>query len=78
MRTLKVLGYRILLAGFLCGLFVGCNEGGGALSGMSDQDLAKERSSCMRTNPTSPGRVTACENIREECERRRQKGNYSC
>ncbi|MFT5084653.1 MAG: hypothetical protein ACI9Y1_002708, partial [Lentisphaeria bacterium] len=29
-------------------------------------------------NPTSPGRVTACENIRKECERRRKDGNFAC
>ena len=51
---------------------------GGALSGLENAELAAKRDECIRQNPTAPGRVTACENIRKECERRRKDGNYAC
>jgi hypothetical protein len=54
------------------------NACGGALAGLDNTELATKRQDCMRQNPTSPGRVTACENIRKECERRRKSGNYVC
>jgi len=47
-------------------------------SQMSNQELAEKNAECVRGNPTAPGKVTACENIRKECERRRSEGNYSC
>lgn len=52
--------------------------GGGKLGGLENGELAVKRDECVRQNPTSPGRVTACENIREECERRRKDGIYAC
>ena len=51
---------------------------GGGMSGMSNQELAAKSDECVRRNPTSPGKVTACENIRKECERRRKDKNYAC
>jgi len=53
----------------------GC-EGG--LRSLSNQELTAKRDECVQRNPTSPGKVTACENIRKECERRRKDGNFSC
>ncbi|WP_096086594.1 hypothetical protein [Agaribacterium haliotis] len=50
----------------------------GKMQKMSNQELSQKRAECIRQNPTSPGRVTACENIRKECEARRAKGNYAC
>ena len=50
----------------------------GKMQKMSNQELVEKRAECVRSNPTSPGRVTACENIRKECERRRKEGNYAC
>ncbi len=50
----------------------------GKMQKMANQELAEKQAECVRSNPTSPGRVTACENIREECEARRKKGNYTC
>jgi len=64
--------FSILL---LIGLLVGCE---GRMSGMTNQELAAKRDACIQGNPTSPGKVTACENIRKECERRRKNGNYTC
>lgn len=64
----------LLVAISLCGL-VAC-EGG--MKGMSNQELAGKRDACLQNNPTSPGKVTACENIRKECERRRKEGNFAC
>ena len=50
----------------------------GGLKGLSNQELAAKNDECVQGNPTAPGKVTACENIRKECERRRKEGNYSC
>lgn len=50
----------------------------GGLKGLSSQELAAKNDECIRVNPTSPGKATACENIRKECERRRKDGNFAC
>lgn len=52
--------------------------GRGSLANLENSELAGKRDECVRNDPTSPGRVTACENIRKECERRRKDGNYAC
>ncbi len=51
---------------------------GSKLKGLDNTELAAKRDECIQQNPTSPGRVTACENIKKECERRRKEGNYAC
>jgi len=51
---------------------------GGKMQKMSNQELAAKNEECVQGNPTSPGKVTACENVRKECERRRAEGNYTC
>jgi len=53
-------------------------DGNSKMSQMSNGELAGKRDECLRANPSSPGKVTACENIRKECERRRGEGNYAC
>lgn len=53
-------------------------EGNSKMRSMSNNELAGKRDSCLRNNPSAPGQVTACENIRKECERRRQDNNYAC
>ncbi len=53
-------------------------EGNSKMRKMSNNELTGKRDECLRVNPTSPGKVTACENIRKECERRRGEGNYAC
>jgi len=58
---------------FLCAC-----EGNSKMKQMSNAELASKRDECLRINPSAPGKVTACENIRKECERRRSQGNYSC
>ena len=50
----------------------------GGLKGLSNQELAAKSDACIQGNPTSPGKVTACENIKKECERRRKDGNFAC
>ncbi|SMF24739.1 hypothetical protein SAMN02745866_01622 [Alteromonadaceae bacterium Bs31] len=50
----------------------------GKMQKMSNQELAAKNDECVQKNPTSPGKVTACENIRKECERRRKEGNFAC
>lgn len=57
-------------------LFLSACEG--KMQAMSNQELAAKRDECVRKNPTAPGRVTACENIRKECVRRNKQGNYAC
>lgn len=52
--------------------------GKGSLSGLDNTEIAAKNDECIRKEPTSPGRVTACENIRKECESRRKEGNYAC
>ncbi|WP_045856158.1 hypothetical protein [Teredinibacter purpureus] len=56
-------------------LITGC-EGG--MSSMSNQELAAKNDECVTRSPSSPGKVTACENIRKECESRRKDGNFAC
>ena len=50
----------------------------GGLKDLSNQELAAKADECVQGNPTSPGRVTACENIKSECARRREQGNFAC
>ncbi len=52
--------------------------GKGSLAELDNLEIAAKNDECLRKEPTSPGRVTACENIRKECESRRKKGNYAC
>jgi len=61
----------------MCALLVAAC-GNSKMRSMSNSELSSKRDACLRNNPTSPGKVTACENIRKECERRRQEGNYAC
>jgi len=57
---------------------VGC-EGNSKMKKMSDFELAKKNSTCLIGKPTAPGKATACENVRKECERRRKElKNYAC
>jgi len=51
---------------------------GGKMQKMSNQELVAKNDECVQGNPTSPGKVTACENVRKECERRRKEGNFAC
>lgn len=71
MRLLSHLS--ILLATLM--LLLGCE---GKLQGLTNQELAAKWDACVQGNPTAPGKATACENIRKECERRRKDGNYAC
>lgn len=66
------IAYTLAIAAFVSAC------GAGKLGGLENSELAAKRDECVRHNPTSPGRVTACENIRKECERRRKEGNYAC
>ncbi len=70
-KMTKLLGFALLSTLF----FAGCES---RMSGMSNQELAAKRDECVQRNPTSPGKVTACENIRKECESRRKEGNFAC
>jgi len=66
---------------FLCitwGAALALSACGDKFKSMSNQELAAKSDECVRTNPTSPGKVTACENVRKECERRRKDKNYAC
>lgn len=67
---------RLITLGAMILFLAAC--GGGKLAGLENSEIAAKRDECIQQNPTSPGRVTACENIRKECERRRKEGNYAC
>lgn len=62
---------------FVLYLVTAC-DGNSKMRQMTNSELTAKRDECLHTNPTSPGKVTACENIRKECERRRKEGNYAC
>ena len=55
---------------------IGCGKSG--LAGLSDEELRDKNYECVQRNPTSPGKVTSCENIKRECLKRREKGIYAC
>lgn len=59
-------------------LLVAACEGNSKMRSMSNNELTGKRDNCLRHDPSAPGQATACENIRKECERRRQEGNYAC
>jgi len=65
----------LLLSAILLILMTACES---KMRGLSNQELAAKWDACVQGDPTSPGKVTACENIRKECERRRKAGNYGC
>lgn len=46
---------------------------------MDDYDLAQRYGHCLDKKPTAPGKAQACENLRKECERRKQElGSFVC
>lgn len=53
-------------------------EGSSKMRNMSNNELTGKMDDCVRREPTAPGQVTACENIRKECERRRKENNFAC
>ena len=69
---------RLLTASIFFTVFLCACEGNSKMRGLTNGELVGKRDDCLRNNPTSPGKVTACENIRKECERRREEGNYAC
>lgn len=71
MKTIRLLSALVLLAFTL----IACDKG---LRGLTNEELVAKNDECVMGNPTAPGRVTACENIKKECARRRDDGNYAC
>ncbi len=69
---------RVALLGILASSLALAACEGGKMQKMSNDELAARMDECVAGNPTSPGKVTACENVRKECERRRKEGNYAC
>lgn len=69
---------KFIIITFISMTFLSACEGSSKMRNMSNIDLSNKHDECVRKNPSSPGRVTACENIRKECERRREDGNYAC
>lgn len=59
-------------------LLAGC-ERETALTRMGDYELAERYGFCLDREPTAPGKAQACENLRRECERRKEElGSYVC
>lgn len=48
------------------------------LAELSDFELEQKYAQCLDKQPTAPGKATACENLRGECEARANNGNYVC
>ena len=69
------INYRMFIL-FIVTFFLAACDGG--LKGLTNQELALKNDECVQGNPTSPGKVTACENIKKECQRRRKEGNFAC
>ncbi len=50
-----------------------------AIKGLEDFELAERYGQCLDRKPTAPGKAQACENLRRECERRKEElGSYIC
>ncbi len=63
---------------FLCGVTVACGKES-ELRSMRDFELAERHAGCLDREPTAPGRVQACKNIKRECDRRKEDlGLYVC
>lgn len=46
---------------------------------LTDYELAERYGHCLDRKPTAPGKAQACENMRRECERRREElGSFIC
>ncbi len=74
MRTRKM-KLKMTFGVFLALTITACD---GGLKGLSNAEIAAKSDACISGNPTSPGKVTACENIAKECARRRKEGNFAC
>lgn len=62
---------RLLGITCLTVVVTGCEK---ALSirSLPDAELARRYGACLDNTPTAPGKATACENMRKECERRKE------
>lgn len=64
--------------GLLCATFLAACEPS-RIEQMSDYELSERYDYCLDRKPTAPGKATACENLRRECERRRKElGSFVC
>ena len=72
-----LMNIKLLSLCFFAAIVLSACEGG-KMQKMSNQELAAKSDACVQGNPTSPGKVTACENVKKECERRRKEGNFAC
>ena len=52
--------------------FSGCGSDS-KIRSMDDYDLAQRYGECLDKKPTAPGKAQACENLRRECERRKEE-----
>lgn len=50
-----------------------------AMKKLNDFELAERYGLCLDRKPTAPGKAQACENLRRECERRKEElGSFVC
>ena len=68
--------FKTIVTVLMMGVVLHACDGG--LKNLTNQEIAAKNDECVQGNPTAPGKVTACENIRKECERRRKEGNFAC
>ncbi|MEJ2419976.1 MAG: hypothetical protein P8Y45_24285 [Exilibacterium sp.] len=63
---------RLLCVICAAAMFAGCGKSS-KIRSMPDAELAQKYAQCLDNAPTAPGKATACENLRKECERRREE-----
>jgi len=60
-------------------VLLGACDNSSKLQQIPDFELSEKYAVCLDRKPTSPGKATACENLRRECEiRREQLGSFVC
>lgn len=70
--------HRFLLMALIAAVFALNGCGPSKMEAMEDHVLDTKYAYCLDRQPTSPGKATACENLRKECERRARNGRYVC
>ena len=63
------------LVGLVALICVGCSS---PFEEMPDNELADKVYACSASTDQSPGFAIRCDNLRRECQRRRDEGKYVC
>jgi hypothetical protein len=72
MQKAWVMGVMVLV-------LTACDGRSAKIRQLNDNELAERYGFCLDREPTAPGKAQACENLRRECERRKEDlGSYVC